>query len=446
MALRDPRIAIVDDDAELRPLLAGILKTAGFDARVFSSGDEFLKSGGPRSFSLVVTDLQMSGATGLDVLHACRAVEDPAEVLLMTGFASIQNAVQAMRLGAVDYLAKPVDPAELIHRVEKAADARALRREISALSEEVRRRDGAGPIADSRPMREVLARAREAASSSAPVLITGEPGVGKRIVARQIQAWSRRADRTYLTVDCPSFSEALLEVELFGADRSRRPRGVLEQANGGTVLVAGVSSLGPRGQERLLRVMKQGAVRRIGEEEDVAVDVRILCTASGSVLERVETGEFREDLFHRLALTLEIPPLRERSEDVEPLARYFLAEAGRRLGKLRSFSPEALDALRDCAFPGNVRELRFAVERAAERSTEGVLSSRHFEALPRRSRISSGPPPSRRRSIADDITGERLLNVLRQTGGNRVQAARALGISRASLYRLLASVEKPPVR
>ena len=423
----------------------GILKTAGFDARVFSSGDEFLKSGGPHSFSLVVTDLQMSGASGLDVLHACRAVEDPAEVLLMTGFASIQNAVQAMRLGAIDYLAKPVDPAELIHRVEKAADARALRREITALSEEVRRRDGAGPVAESRPMREVFARAREAASSAAPILITGEPGVGKRLVARQIQAWSRRADRTYLTVDCPSFSEALPEVELFGADRSRHRRGVFEQATGGTVLVAEVSSLGPRGQERLFRVLKEGAVRLIGEVEEVPVDVRVLCTASGSLLERVESGDFREDLFHRLSLTLDVPPLRERPEDIEPLARYFLAEAGRRLGKLRVFSPEALETLRERAFPGNVRELRFSIEQAAEKSVDGVLSASDFEDAARVPRVPAGARPSRPRSIGKDISGERLLDVLRETGGNRVRAARALGISRASLYRLLASIGKPPV-
>ncbi len=445
MSRRASRIAIVDDDAELRPVLAGILKTAGFETQLFSSGDEFLQSGGPRFFSLVVTDLQMSGATGLDVLQACRAVDEPAEVLLITGFASIPNAVEAMRLGAIDYLAKPVDPVELIHRVQKAVDTRALRHEIVALSEEVRRRDGGGPIASSRAMRELLARAREVAVSSAAVLITGETGVGKKMVAREIQAGSRRADRPYLTIDCAAFPESLLEVELFGASGSGRRRGLFEQASGGTLLLGEIASLGLRGQGRLLRVLKESAVHRIGEDEAVSVDIRVLCTTSGNLPDRLERGDFREELVHHLSLSLVVPPLRERPEDVEPLARQFLADAARRLGKLRAFSPDALEALRDCEFPGNVRELRFVIEQAAERSADGLLRARDFESLPRARRSSPAPRRlGRSRPIAEEVTVERLREALRQNGGNRVRAARALGISRASLYRLLSAEGKTP--
>jgi DNA-binding NtrC family response regulator len=214
------RIALVEDVSGVRALFVRVLGMAGHDPTVFESGDAFLASGEAGSFDVVLPDFQMTGASGLDVLKACRAAPDPPEVLLVTGFASVRNAVEAMRLGAFDYLAKPVDAEELLHRVAQALEARRLKREVAALSGEVKRRHGsAPPIGSSRVLLDFLARARRAAETSSTVLILGETGTGKDVIARLIQSSGPRADRPYLTVNCAALPENLLESELFGHGR-----------------------------------------------------------------------------------------------------------------------------------------------------------------------------------------------------------------------------------
>ncbi len=442
------RIALIEDDPEVRPILDRILRSEGYDPEAYESGDEFLRGRGPKAFDVVVTDFQMTGASGLDVLKACRAEQDPPEVLLVTGFASIRNAVESMRMGAFDYLAKPVDPKELLHRIGQALEARRLKHAVDALSGEVRRRHGlAPPIGNSLVMRDFLARARKAAASSSTVLILGETGTGKDVIARHIQSTGPRADRTYLTLNCAALPDNLLESELFGHARGAfsgahaLKRGLFEEAHGGTLFLDEIGSMSPPAQAKLLRVLEDGAVRRVGENQSISVDVRILAATNRDLKAAIAAQTFRDDLYYRLSVvTLTVPPLRERKEDIEPLARHFLAESVRRLGKMRVFAPGTLDFLRDYPFPGNVRELRYAIEQAVILSEEGVLSPSDFASL--RAAIETRPadapaPRGRTRPIGEEVTPARLREVLEQCGGNRVRAARALQISRATLYRLL---------
>ncbi len=441
------RVALIEDDPSVRTLMARILSAAGHSPETFSSGDEFLRSQGPSAFDVVVTDLQMEGASGLDVLKACRAQAEPSEVLLVTGYGTVRSAVEAMRLGAFDYLAKPVDPQELRYRVEQAFESRRLRREVEALSGEVRRRHGlAPPIGESAVMRELLARAQKAAASSSTVLILGETGTGKDVIARHIQAAGPRAEKTYLTLNCAALPEALVETELFGHARGAfsgavsLKRGLFEEADGGTLFLDEIGSMSLSAQAKLLRVVEEGAVRRVGETRPIPIDVRILASTNRDLKAVVAAGEFRKDLYYRLSVvTLVVPPLRERPEDIEPLARVFLGEAARRLGRPLVFGPGTVALLKTHPFPGNVRELRYAIEQAAILSEDGVLRPADFVFGSGRLEGAKGSAgrAGRLRPIAEEISRERLGQALAEHGGNRVQTARALGISRATLYRLL---------
>jgi DNA-binding NtrC family response regulator len=440
------RIAVVEDDPEIRTLFETILRSAGHFPRAFSSGDEFLARSGGASFDVVITDFQMEGASGMDVLKACRADPDAPEVLLVTGHASIRNAVEAMRLGAFDYLAKPAEPKELLHRVAQALETRRLKQAVDALAGEVRRHHAISPpVGESPRMREFLARAFRAAETSSTVLILGETGTGKDVIARHIQAAGPRSSRTYLTVNCAALPEHLLESELFGHARGAfsgahaMKRGLFEEASGGTLFLDEIGSMSPAAQAKLLRVLEEGTVRRVGENQPVPVDVRILAATNRDLPEAVAAGEFREDLYYRLSVvTLVVPPLRERREDIVPLARTFLAEAVRRLGKLRVFAPEVPALLESYVFPGNVRELRYAIEQAAILSEDGTIRPTDF-ALTGEIRGDGAARLRGQRShlVSRDITPEKIRRALEESGGNRVQAARALGISRATFYRLL---------
>ncbi len=436
-------------------MLLRVLESAGYRPEVFESGDSFLGAGSAGSFDVVVTDFQMDGATGLDVLRACRAEPDPPEVLFVTGYASVRNAVEAMRLGAFDYLAKPVDGKELLYRVAQALESRRLRREVAALSGEVRRRHGmAPPIGESRVLQAFLARARRAAETSSTVLILGETGTGKDVIARLIQSSGPRADRPYLTVNCATLPETLLESELFGHARgafsgaTELKRGLFEEANGGTLFLDEIGSMSITAQAKLLRVLEEGAVRRVGENKAISVDVRILAATNRNLKEATAAGGFREDLFYRLSVvTLIVPPLRERPDDIEPLARHFLAESVRRLGRSRTFAPETLERLRPYPFPGNVRELRYAIEQAVILSEGRQLLPEDFPFLRQRIEAAASPAGPRSVTAPREIDAAAIEQALERCGGNRVRAARALGISRASLYRLLdrgKAAKEPP--
>jgi DNA-binding NtrC family response regulator len=421
------RIAVVEDDAGVRGLIVRVLAEPGNDLVAFSSGTAFLESDGAARFDVVVSDLKMDGASGLDVLRACRVAPHPPEVLLVTGHAEVRGAVEAMRLGALDYLAKPLDPSELRRRVEQAGLARRRRDESQALAA-----DGARPpdlVAESPAMRDLRARAERAAAISAPVLILGETGTGKELIARHLHAAGARSAHAFRTIDCESLPDDRFESALFGGSADA---GALAEARGGTLFLAEVGALSLRPQAVLARAV---------EDRDAAPgDVRLIASSRRDLASAVATGAFRRDLYDRLSvLTLVVPPLRLRREDLAPLAGRFLAEASRGLGRVLTFAEGALERLRGRAFPGNVRELRSAIERAALLSEDGRLQPEDFSFPP------DATAPAR--WARGRISRERLARTLAEHGNNRVRAARALGISRATLYRLLANVgSDEPVR
>jgi len=366
----------------------------------------------------------------------------------VTGSASAGAALEATRLGASDYVSKPVDPRELAHRIGLVLELKRVRRECRALAGEVRRRHGlAPPIGDSPIMQDFLARARKASASSSTVLILGETGIGKDVIARYIQSTGPRADKIYLTMNCAGIPESQFESELFGHARGAFPgahsakAGLFEEAHGGTLFLDEVGSMALPAQANLLKVLDEGAVRRLGEKRPTKVDVRLIVATNRDLDSLITSGEFREDLYYRLSVvTLVVPPLRKRPEDIEPLARLFLAESVRRHRKLVVFAPGTMELLRSYTYPGNIRELRYAIEHAGILSEDGLLRPEDFPFARSRTTLPGAAAPSRRirtRPIAQEITPERLAQVLREQGGNRVRAARALQISRATLYRLL---------
>jgi DNA-binding NtrC family response regulator len=445
------RLALIENEAGLRGMLTGMLSRAGDAPEVFECADDFLGSESASTFELVVTEFPMEGSEGADVLKACRTVPDPPSLILVIGQGSIGSALEAARHGPLDYVTKPVDPGELAHRIGIALELRRLKRETRALAGEVRRRHQlAPPIGESPVMQDFLARARKASASSSTVLILGETGIGKDVIARYIQSTGPRADKIFLTLNCAATPENQLESELFGHARGAFPgahswkAGLFEEAHGGTLFLDEIGSMALPAQTNLLRVLDEGAVRRLGEKRPIKVDVRLIVATNRDLDSLMASGEFREDLYYRVSVvTLVVPPLRKRPEDVEPLARQFLAESIRRHRKLRVFAPGTLELLRSYNYPGNIRELRYAIEHAAILSEDGFLRPEDFPfARPRAA--TPGAAAGRRirtRPIAEEITPERLQQVLREQGGNRVRTARALQISRATLYRLLDRVQ-----
>ena len=442
------RLALVETDPDLRPALAGMLTREGQQPEVFETAEDFLGSGPPYPFDLVLTEFPMEGNSESDILKACGSEPDPPAVLLLAPQSAAAGTLEAIRLGAFDFVRKPVDARELTLRVSQALEARRLAREVKALAGEVRRRHGlAPPIGESALMQDFLARARKAASSSSTVLILGETGIGKDVIARYIQSTGPRAEKPYLTLNCAAVPENLFESELFGHARGAFPganawkAGLFEEAHGGTLFLDEIGSMALPAQANLLRVLEERSVRRLGENRPIRVDVRLIVATNRDLDSLIAAGEFREDLYYRVSVvTLVVPPLRKRPEDIEPLARQFLAEAVRRHRKLRVFAPGTLELLSGYAYPGNIRELRYAIEHASILSEDGFLRPEDFPFARRRgagAAAASGTVRPRSRPIAQEVTPERLEQVLREQGGNRVRAARALQISRATLYRLL---------
>jgi two-component system response regulator HydG len=443
------RLALIENDTDLRAVLTGMLTRAGYPPEVFENAEDFLGSDSVATFELVVSEFPMEGNEGAEVLKACRAVPDPPAILLVTGHGAVVDALETTRPGSIDYVGKPVDAKELASRVGIALELRRLKREARAMGGEVRRRHGlAPPIGDSAIMQDFLARARKAAASSSTVLILGETGIGKDVIARYIQSTGPRADKIYLTMNCAAVPEAQFESELFGHARGAFPgahtwrAGLFEEAHGGTLFLDEIGSMALPAQTNLLRVLDDGAVRRLGEKRPIKVDVRLIVATNRDLDGLIAAGEFREDLFYRVSVvTLVVPPLRKRPEDIEPLARLFLAESARRHRKPRVFGPGTLELLRSYSYPGNIRELRYAIEHAGILSEDGVLRPEDFPFTRGRA-AGSGASVAvarriRTRPIAQEITPERLQQVLQEQGGNRVRTARALQISRATLYRLL---------
>ncbi len=433
-----PRILIVDDDAGQRSLLNAFLKSQGFDTVSVASGERALEALRLQSFSMMISDVRMPGISGLETLRRARREHAVLPVLLVTAYSDIRDAVGAMRDGAVNYLSKPIDLDELLANVRQATGlSRATPLKFSEDKELP-----PNVIARSPLMQAVFRDASLVAFSESRVLLTGESGVGKEVLADVLHAWSARATGPLVKVNCAAIPETLLESELFGHERgaftgaAAQRIGRFEQAAGGTIFLDEIGEMSSKLQAKLLRVTQDGRFQRLGSNTEIHTDARILAASNRNLEEEVKEGRFREDLFYRLnVVELSIPPLRERREDILPLANHFIAEFSQ--GRAR-FSSGVNECLERYAWPGNVRELRNAMERAALVSRGELVLPEHLPA-----RVRATPEPSAMLSAIgtgeqlEDVERQTILQALQKHSFSRTETAKAIGISRRALiYKL----------
>jgi DNA-binding NtrC family response regulator len=429
-------ILIVDDDAGQRSLLETFLRSRGYRTETAGSGREALQMLAAKKFAMMISDVRMPGISGIETLRRVRQEQPTLPVLLVTAFADIRSAVAAMRDGAVNYLAKPIDLDELIASVQFATD----RRPAPAAPAKAAGNLPPGIIAASPLMQAVYRDAAVIAPSATRVLITGESGVGKEVVAELIHAWSPRAGGPCLKVNCAAIPENLLESELFGHEKGsftgavQQRIGRFEEANGGTIFLDEIGELPPALQVKLLRVIHDGSFSRIGSNRALHTDARVLAATNRDLEAQIAAGNFREDLFYRLnVMEVHIPPLRERPEDIIPLATFFIGQFSQQKAR---FSAAATACLRRYRWPGNVRELRNAMERAALLSRSDVVLPEH---LPSRVVAGANAQPAEPVDAVqlEQIEREAILKALRKNNYNRTETAKELAISRRALtYKL----------
>ncbi|GMV43976.1 MAG: sigma-54-dependent Fis family transcriptional regulator [Myxococcales bacterium] len=444
LCARCKRILVAEDEKTLRVPLAGFLRGGGAEVLAVEDGEQALAALRQRRYDLVITDVRMPGADGLEVLRTARQLHPDCHVILITAFASVDTAVAALRLGATDYLVKPFRFAELEEKLAPLC-ARA-----DPSPEDPHGFRLADVVCCSRGMQDVLSSVRRIAPGDANVLITGETGAGKEVVAEAIHHFSRRAEGPFVRVNCAAIPDSLFESELFGHEKGAftgavaRRAGRLEAAHGGTILLDEVASLSLEGQAKLLRAIQTRQFERVGSSKPITVDVRVIAAAQDDLPDRIERGTFRKDLYYRLGVfTVRVPPLRERVDDVGPLAAHFVTHIARRQGRAAPrVGPAAKAILESHPFPGNVRELQNVMERAVTLCGGDEILPAHIcldgvpggssEALPG---LDGDPAP------LGDATArfERayIERALEDAQGNRSKAADALGISRKTLWEKL---------
>ena len=438
---RSPRILIVDDDVGQRSLLTSFLRGQGFQTVAVASGEEALAALRTEDVAMMISDVRMPGISGLETLRRARQEHAVLPVLLVTAYAEIREAVGAMKDGAVNYLSKPIDLDELVMTVRQATGL--TRGEGIRLSEGLKLPEGV--VAESPVTQAVFRDASLVADSDSRILITGESGAGKEVLADVIHGWSARAKGPFVKVNCAAIPETLLESELFGHQRGAftgavaQRVGRFEQADGGTIFLDEIAEMSPQLQSKLLRVTQDGRFQRVGSNAEIQVNARILAATNRNLEQEVAAGRFREDLFYRLnVVELHLPPLRERPEDILALAARFMGEFTR--GKAR-FSSAVVECLRAYPWPGNVRELRNAMERAALLFRGEMVMLEH---LPSRVRAAAPVSASASREVEaasvasepqglEELERQAICDALRKHAFNRTETAKALGISRRTL-------------
>ncbi len=446
-AARAASILVVDDDRVTLDLLREVMSEQGYRVVTAGSAEEALEVGKQETFEVIISDMKLgSKLNGLDVLRAYKSIHPESEVILITAFGSMETAIEAVKAGAFDYLSKPFKIEEVLLQVERALDNRNLVRENRNLKRQLEKQVQLASLVGRSPrMLDVYKKIAMVSESRSTVLIYGESGTGKELVAKAIHHNGPRAHRQFFAVNCGALTESLLESELFGHSRGsftgavENKRGIFEEADGGTVFLDEVSEMSPALQVKLLRTIEEQEVRRIGSNQVVRVDVRIIAAGNRNLSELVEQGKFRQDLYFRLrVIEMELPPLRDRTEDIPLLIEHFLKKFERERGPACSVSPQALSALVSYGWPGNVRELENALEAAVALNRSGVITP---EDLPPKIRAESRNGERLEDLYADLPTLEELekrylAHVLQVTGENKARTAGILGINRKTLYRM----------
>ena len=437
-----PAVLLVDDDETFRRVLAGELERLGFETATAGSGEEAIRAVAAAEPQVVLLDLQLPDLDGLSVLQAIREKSPSTEVILLTGHGSFDTAIQSIRLGAFDYVAKPCPLDELDVRLHRALERRSLQQRASLLERGLLPADpGRGFVGESPPLRRMLALVERAAPTDSTVLVHGETGTGKELVAKLLHAGSQRRLRPFVVVDCGALQEELLQSELFGHERGaftgadRAKPGLFEVANGGTIFLDEIGELSQATQVKLLRVLDGGSFRHVGGTAEIRVDARVIAATHRDLGALVRQRLFREDLFYRLStITIELPPLRERPGDVDLLVAHALGRLQQRYELSRRVGPEALQLLRAYAWPGNVRELLHVVESAGV-LCDGEILPEHLPAAVRSPGRAGGGVPAGELPSLQELERVHVERVLAATGGHRGRAAAILGISERNLYR-----------
>jgi DNA-binding NtrC family response regulator len=447
-AIPDPgiRLLVIDDEAIARRQLQQIFRHLDYTVETRDSGAAGIAALEHDRFDVILTDLRMPDLSGMDVLRLARERVPDAVVIMITGHATVDSAIEAMKAGAFHYIAKPFRIDEVREIVRQAAEFSRLRRDNRALRERV---DPAGRaptlIAQDPAMQRLLETARQIAPTDCNVVLTGESGTGKEVLARYIHNHSGRTQGPFLAINCGALHDDLLASELFGHERgaftgaAQQKIGLFEAASGGTLFLDEVAETSPTMQVQLLRVLQEREVLRVGGRKAVPVDVRVVAASNRRLDAAVERGEMREDLYFRLnVVNLTLPPLRERRDDIPLLAYYFLKRHALAMGKaVEDFEPEVLDRLATYDFPGNIRELSNVVERAVALSRGDRISMAELPATLRNTAVAVLPPAGEPLPTLEQHEAAYIRKVLEKTGGNRTQAAEILGIDRVSLWRKL---------
>jgi len=441
------RVLVIDDEENLRHYLQMVLGEAGYQVETAQDGKEALEKMQQHAFDLVLCDIRMPKMDGMAFLKEARARGSEGTIIMMSAYGTVDTAVEAMKMGAYDYVSKPFNADEIILVLKKAEERERLREENIRLRREVQGDYGlANIIAESEAMREILDLVKKVARYKSSVLITGESGTGKELIARAIHYNSDRKDNALISINCGAIPENLLETELFGhvkgafTDAVQSKKGLFEMAHEGTMFLDEVGELPPNLQVKLLRVLQDGEIRRVGDTASSTVDVSIIAATAKDLAAEVKNNRFREDLYYRLnVLPIHLPPLRERKEDIPPLVDYFIEVYNRKLGlRIKGASKEAMKQFLQYPWPGNVRELENIIERAmilTEKDTIGVEAlSMPLHGEEETPAVSSGLSIKKG---AREMEIRLIKEALDKTGGNRLQAARILEIShKALLYKL----------
>ena len=444
-------ILVVDDDDAHRGMLRMMLKSWGYTVEEAADGDEAVEKVHAKAFDAVLTDVRMGKVNGIEAMKQILSYNPSLPVILMTAYSSVETAVDALRIGAYDYLIKPLDFDALKETLNKAIEHSRLGVENRELRRQFSEENASTEILGRSPaITSMLSMIRTVAPTEATVLITGESGTGKELVARALHAQSLRKDEPLVTVNCAALAETLLESELFGHEKGaftgadKRREGRFKQADRGTLFLDEIGEMPIGVQAKLLRALQQGEIQRVGSDKSEHVDVRVIAATNRDLRKEVEERRFREDLYFRLnVISLEVPPLRLRKEDIPLLAAHFLSHYAERNHKnVKGFSAQCMDMLLHYDWPGNVRELQNAVERAVILCTGEYVTGPELpvniaklaaEAMPKSSEVSS--------SLAglplEEVERRAIEETLRETGDNKSAAARKLGITRATLHKKL---------
>jgi two-component system response regulator AtoC len=455
------RILVIDDEGNMCHMLAAVLKKAGYTVDTALDGRAGLIKVAQERYDFILCDIKMPTMGGMDFLRSAAAHISQSTVIMMSAYGSIDTAIEAMKLGAYDYISKPFKPDEVLLTLKKAEERESLKKENRFLKDRIKaiekEYEFGNMVAKSKPMEAVFQLARKAARYSTTVLILGESGTGKELVARGIHYEGGRAKKPLVPVNCGGIPENLLESELFGYRKGaftgadHHKKGLFQEADGGTVFLDEIGELPLALQVKLLRVLQENEIRPVGENRSLQVDIRVMAATSKNLEEEVRRGAFREDLFYRLnVLTIMLPPLRERLEDIPHLCRCFLDRFNSKMGKrILEISPAAMALLMGYVWPGNVRELENVIERAVLLTEDSVLRPDHLPpelSRDKREKAEFGDPADgfSLKDAQRSMERRMIAQALRETRGNRSQAARLLEISHPSLLSKIKSYGLTP--